>query len=44
MGSSNQQPNHAGLVKKMGTKKEYTNYVMNGGTADFPTWKKENKK
>ena len=44
MPKKKQMPNHGGLVSKMGNKKEYTNYVMSGGTSDFKPWKKEHNK
>ena len=31
------------IKSTMGSQKAYKNYVISGGTADFATWKKENK-
>lgn len=36
--------NHVGLVPKMKSKKQYTNYVVGGGELSYEEWSKKQKK
>ena len=44
MGNKKQQPSHVNLKHKLNLQREYSNYRVSGGTSDFETWMRVNKK
>ena len=43
MSNSKQTKGHVGLASKLKIRKQYTNYVSNGGPQSFDKWKKNLK-